>query len=225
MDSNEENFELANNSNKGSSERIAALEVSHEMLTNDVRSLAKSVRDVARQNQESMNALSKELSHSIEAVTDRISSTTKTPWANLLAGVGIILVVAGAFCSGYLRDQGRIERTVYDIQKSLGDHLSSKGHFRTEANEKAIRELDVVLQREMRLLDARADTEIKAISERLHREMELQGRALKIQADLSQAQISKNLRWQEEHDQRVVGLNASQNERLKALERETYIKD
>ena len=115
------------------------------------------------------------------------------------------------------------------------------------SNSEKIENLDAVLQREMRLLKDESDSRLKGIAERIDSETDILERQMLenrsgvsgIRERISKVEVlskqqhnqqedsldvlndvdNRVLSWQESHDQRVVGLNATQTTRLNELEK------
>jgi hypothetical protein len=57
-------------------------------------------------------------SHSFESTVERQNELQKTRWPLVFGVLSLVVVVLGAFLSGYLRDLGRVEGDVIDIRSN-----------------------------------------------------------------------------------------------------------
>lgn len=202
-------------------ERVAALEVSHDQLTKDVRTLANSIGDLASEQRQSMNDLGNELRSVIGSIGDKVSQSAKTPWGNLIAGavliVAIIAAIAGGFTSGYIRDQNRTEKNLDEVIKLVALHQKDgTGHNDVAKNTLDITKLDNVIQREMKLIDETRKAQLAALDQRLQREMDLKDEAL----SSIMVSLSKDLQVLLDQNIKSIADHAAHNERLISIENE-----
>ncbi len=162
----------------------------------------------------------------IQASLDRMSQKDSKGfnWAPVTMFLVLGLAVIGGFSSGYIRDQDRMQE---QQKESISREIEQAYHTgqqdaKLEDAQKVTKELDITLQREMRLLDERADEKVRGMDERLQMEMRLLGEADKVRLDQMVATIVRILTWQDQHDKRVVGLNAAQWESIRSLERQVF---
>jgi len=164
--------------------RVTALETSITSLTEDVRSLGRSLERYADSTTTQITELS-----------SKFSASQKTPWGVLASWAGVVLVIVGMAGSSFIKDILDIEDRVGVIEKNYLEHVMTQGHpaliarvdsierdiLRGDASSKerhleqaeAIKNLDIVLQREMRLLDETTQAELLALDQRLQLEMAL----------------------------------------------------
>jgi hypothetical protein len=76
-------------------ETVGALSVRVGALEHNVRDLGAKIDNVA-------STLSHELRSGIDALTGRLSDNTKTPWASIWAGLGVMLGALGMLGNSYL---------------------------------------------------------------------------------------------------------------------------
>lgn len=127
--------------------------------------------------QHTLNQLSDEVRTGFTRLQDRHA---QKPWGILAAWAGVIItfvgVAAAPFAWGLVR--------VYETQAS---HLLSDGHpamvQRVVSLENGLHDLDTTLQREMRILDERAITEVGRLDQMLQREMKDADAKLQIEMD------------------------------------------
>ena len=144
------------------------------------------------------------IARSVSELTRTVSNRQQTPWATMAAWAAVIISVMALAGSGYVRDMGRQELKLMSVEASIQEHFQGEGHPQTIAgvmnNKGAIVGLDVSLQREMRLLNQSQNVEVGELARR----------------------IAVTEGWTVDHDKRVLGLNAAQWERIKALERKVF---
>lgn len=194
-------------------ERLATVESEVTRLHSDIRKVGHDVRQLATVVSDGFKSM---------------SNAGRTDWKVIFGGfavgftlLGMIFSVIGA---GYLRDLTRVENNTKLHQVELvSSGKAVSGHdIRISGLESQITLLDTVLQREMRLLDRAGDEKIKGLDTRLQQEMRLIIASLKVELAEIKRRISVSEGWRDNHDKRVVGLNAAQWERIRALERKVF---
>ena len=185
-------------------QRLSRLEAVVEGLSADVDRIARSVGELTR----------------------TVSNRQQTPWATMAAWAAVIISVMALAGSGYVRDMGRQEQKLMSVGVSIQEHFQGKGHAQTIAgvknNKEGIRNLDTSLQREMRLLDDRQVGSVASLDARLQTEMRLLNQSQNVEVGELARRIAVTEGWTVDHDKRVIGLNAAQWERIKALERKVF---
>ena len=185
-------------------QRLSRLEAVVEGLSADVDRIARSVGELTR----------------------TVSNRQQTPWATMAAWAAVIISVMALAGSGYVRDMGRQEQKLMSVGGSIQEHFQGEGHPQTIAgvmnNKGAIVGLDVTLQREMRLLDDRQVGSLLSLDARLQTEMRLLNQSQNVEVGELARRIAVTEGWTVDHDKRVIGLNAAQWERIKALERKVF---
>ena len=158
----------------------------------------------------------------LEEMRSQQLTAQKTQWGPILSSLGLIITVVGLFLASYGQNQNRIESSLVKLTDTFIDHAQTDGHpamiQRVTAVEHAHQHLDQVLQREMRLLDADSKTQIAELDRRLQQEMRLLNDSIKVRVETLDRSVTGLQEWQTSHDQRVVGTNADQSARIKALE-------
>lgn len=132
-------------------QRVASHEAQLRLLTEDVRSISQSV-----------SALTTSQSAGFERLMSRIDSATRPNMGVMGAWAGVVLTIGGMIGSSYVRDITRIE----------ADGKSALNKFELETITHLDR-LDIVLQREMRLLNDTIETQITGLDTVLQREISL----------------------------------------------------
>lgn len=118
----------------------------------------------------------------IKAAIGRMQDHRRTSWPALASWAGVILMIVTMAGSGYVRDQARIEKALIKLTDSHIEHMSEDGHRammqRVSSVEEElkdirgeIKDLDAILQREMRLLDDAVVEKIEAMDAKLQQEM------------------------------------------------------
>lgn len=193
-----------------------------DRLTTVVESLSSEVVKVARLEAvvESLAGDISKVNSSIERLGESVTKGSKTDLSMLASWAGVIVVLIGMAGSGYVRDLEKNEARVTTNSQVLVDYLREDTSKVTEQavihNKDAITNLDTVLQREMRLLDAEASAQLGALDSRLQTEMRLLKGASDVQLDNLKVAAHRTLDWQNDHDKTVVGLNAAQWEQIKS---------
>ena len=199
--------------------RMSSLETGYEGLSRDVHNIAKSLEGFASETRTA-----------IKDLASRISDSHKTPWGVLASWAAVVLsfvsVIGGLVAYGI---NGRIDNLARGNRELTKDFIAhtSNGHPRnvvaaTVRNKERIEQLDTVLQREMRLLDQEGAAKLADLDKRLQLEMRLLQQIRDAKLDAILKRLDKAELWMVDHDKRVVGLNAAQWERIKALERVVY---
>lgn len=143
-------------------ERISALEAGQERLSRDVSHLASAIQTQGTETRRSLSEINK-----------NIANSQKTNWPTIISLASVLLIICGGVFGIIVRDNSRIENVVNKLSESHMSHITTGGHHGVFENEKKILHLDEVLQREMRLLDSKALSELKELDRRLQQEMRL----------------------------------------------------
>lgn len=171
-------------------------------LERDVGNLVSAVRALTEESHQSREVINAALS----AIRTEIGSRTRTNWSTLASWAGVIISFIGAIGALAIVP---LKYQVIETSRQLRSHEQLEGHptavEKTANLEKRydeiisqqaveIRELDTRLQREMRDLDAQGQLQIEQLDGRLQREMQLVN----------------------------AGINSSQWERIRAIERQVF---
>jgi len=178
------------------------------------------------------------LSGDVRALTDKFATTGKTDWHVMIGGAGLIvslMTVLGYLAMTPLTDSTRQLEimnlnhitaeghmgSMKEVQALKANYEESKVRLHQEAEraQLAVKDLDTALQREMRDLNSGLENELKTKINGL--DIALQ-REFNLSIQPMQKSLDRTIHWQDNHDKRVVGLNAAQWERIKALERVVY---
>lgn len=161
---------------------------------------------------------------SMEALAMRFTESNRPQWSTYASWAGVLLLLIGAFGSGYISDLSRHTYRIDEIDKRIASHELSGGHTgtleRLASQERALAQLGNVLQREMRLLDGEVDTRVAALDELLQREMRLMIATRDAVTERLDRRLEQLDRWQGEHDRVSAESRGRQEERLNALERQ-----
>ena len=219
-----------------SQRRLSELEKSEASVNTSIESLAGQVRRLAETTEIRMGQLSDKIDQSVERnrITWPLIFACITTIVSVLGVVGVIGRMAITPVTEHLVQLRADSKS--DRHEFL-DHIQEQGHTGMQIRVKALestvdsladkgeerfRFLDESLQREMRLLDDAVEASIKGLDVALQREMADGDEKIKIISDTLKSRVLNLEQWQTEHDQRVVGINAAQWERLKALERQVF---
>lgn len=145
-------------------------------------------------------------------------------WATYIGFAGIILtivaMVGGAIFAGYSGQQHRMDQSLTTLLSRALDLEYKRGVAETEIASAlgAIKKLDTDLQREMRDVNAKTEVALSALDRRLQGEIAkestqiLEGRKL----------LEDNVREMREYQNVMRGVNATQDERLRSIERHDF---
>lgn len=207
----------ANNNNNENSERTAsktAMDIAHEdsvILSNRVTAIETSQKSI-------IHGLTK-LESMLEALAEKHNSSRSFPLIGALgvstAVAGVALTILSLVGQGYVRDMNRIE----EQQKTIKFDISERGKWMGEVTSnlislqeitkynqdraasvpileerstqisKQIKDMDTVLQREMRLLDQTQESNIASLDQRLQQEMRLLIEPRKVQTQKIEEQL------------------------------------
>jgi hypothetical protein len=155
---------------------------------------------------------------------------TKPPYMFFIGAITLVVIVVGgiigAFSSGYVRDITRIEATQLREANHVYLHEVTFGHpALTQKVDMLLTKtdnLDISLQREMRLLNDTITVRINELDKRLQREMELREKVFRVTVEDIKYRIRSVSKWQENYDNIATEIHATQKENLRALEREVF---
>lgn len=168
-----------------------------------------------------------EISNQISKISDKNTIT----WPLIFTAIGTLVgcaTLAGVIHAMSLSPLvASINRNTADLQR----FYDSPGHpemvRQTATLENDVRhietkltQLDEVLQREMRLLDAQGDEKIANLDDILQRETRLLLDSQKVADQEMSRRLETTEKWIVDHDSRVVDTNAQQTARLNAIEKE-----
>lgn len=147
-----------------------------------------------------LDHLSNSVSAGFERIYSQLRDQSKFPIATVLTGlfglVGIISLLAGGYIGkpmGEIKDkQDWILEKLWETQYTLG-----RREIMIDSNHDGLVDLDVTLQREMRLLDDISNERLKGLDATLQREMRLLGDVLeeKINAINAKLEVSTKSRF------------------------------
>jgi hypothetical protein len=199
--------------------RLASLETGFTTLKDDVHSIRTAIADLAGQ----------------------LSRSQKTDWSTLASWAAVVVafigLVGGIISWGLITNQNRTDEVLSKLSDSFVAHIRDGHPQRVEqkaANnaeniakldrelKSDIKYLDTTLQREMRQEDARILTSLEALDQRLQNEMGFRQEKIVVIVEELKRRMHEVEAWEKDHDKRVVGLNAAQWERIKALERKIF---
>lgn len=222
----------ANNNNGNTKEmpNRVAMDIAHEdsvILSNRVTAIETSQKSI-------IHGLTK-LESMIEGLAEKHNSSRTFPLIGALgvstAVAGVALTIISLIGQGYVRDMNRIESQQKDIKVSISERGKWMGEVtsslialqqRTKYNEdksasvpileerstqisKQLKDMDSVLQREMRLLDQTQESNIAALDKRLQQEMRLLIEPRKVQTEKIEEQLKTlNLQIQQTQGNRFT---------------------
>lgn len=214
--------------------RVAALEAGMDNLTHSLDRLASDV-------QRSVDSLSED----IRRISGHVSARSGTNWGVLgtwfAAAIALVAALGTLALMPLRQDQADLAAMFRQHELMHGhpaadlaltelkrDYTETKAEIIRKADETArdLKSLDTGLQREMRDLDtgqrAEMAAKVKSLDERLQTEFGLIVKRFE-QAEINNAsQLKRVFDWIDDHDKRVLGVNAAQWERIRALERQAY---
>lgn len=169
-----------------------------------------------------MQTLSKRMNLGFDNINSKLDNMgiaraegSRTPWGVIISAISVIMTIMVLALTPLIY-MGKMNHADNEgVATLLRDHELKIGHpavvSKAEANSDAIMQMDINLQREMRDRD-------EIMGTRLH-ELE---KNFNLQVSANKEIIIRGIKWRDEHDKRVVGLNATQTERIRALERKAF---
>lgn len=100
----------------GHDARIAAMEVH-----------VKTVHTALHEFKDDVDSKFANITGLIQSIRSEISTSNRTQWPGILAGIGVLLVIVGFIGNGYVRDQERTEDDVAILQEKFQRHESANG--------------------------------------------------------------------------------------------------
>ena len=153
--------------------RISEVEVSVAEVATSVQQLQYQMKDLVT----SIHSIRDNFNNTVQHISDSSKARLGPMITAVSVGVMIIIAFMSLLMNGYVRDQNRNESSIKDLFHSYHEHTMTDGHTamlqRVESLEEGVINLDTVLQREMRLLDARGEEKAQATRERVEMELQL----------------------------------------------------
>ena len=171
-----------------------------------------------------LEAMVASLAEDVSNLTLSIRSISTPNWSTYIGFAGIILtivgMVGGAIFVGYSESRKRTESDVNSLLMKALDLEYKRGVSETEIGSlsASVKKLDVDLQREMRDVNATTEAKLHAMDVRLQDEMK---RTASVGTE-DRTAIKEALREVRAYQDAMRAVNATQDERLKGLERQEF---
>ena len=195
--------------------RVGRLEGVVESLTNDIREISRNINTMGKEignfRETIGNALARmrdESTNQLNAVTDRLTTSSKPQWQTISAFVvlaitvlGMAGAVVGLMLSGQSDRITRLQNDTGAIAERMFASQYDKGKSDAFAAETSshLSKLDTTLQREMGLMVTAADAKIVALDDKLQTELRLDRNGLEADVARIAAEIQDLRAWRLMH--------------------------
>lgn len=187
-------LELEQRVNHGES-RIAAVETSVDSLLSSFNAWRTESRDESHA-----------LRGDIKALVEMQNNAQRFPVAPSIAFAGLIFLTMGSFFAVMSGTDNRIELGLIKLTDAVIRH-------QVDGHPKVQQEAILSLKSNLARVEMASTT---------HVEIDAIVSSMKEKSEILNDEINLVRKWQREHNQRVVGLNAAQWERIKGLERKVF---
>ena len=172
---------------RSESSRLDRLEISHGDMANDLAALKVSHANIER------GLVS--VDDSVRSLAQTVREGARPQWQTYIAGGTLIILIGAAFGSGYVSDQNENTWGLHKLEDRFGEHELKEGHLgtviRTSELGKKVDQLDITLQREMRLLDSKIQSDIDQLDKMLQREVRLLDDRIEQRAEYNTEEIRR----------------------------------
>ena len=111
--------------------RVGTLETDVASLSSDMGHVLEDVREMNH----SFEVFSQNMSRSIDNISQKISEESKPKMQIWVSAIGVVLIILSMFGSGYIRDLGRVELKVLEVEKAQLQMIRELGDFKSKDSE------------------------------------------------------------------------------------------